>query len=161
MILEGTLLKPNMVLSGTTPQQASVDEVAEHTVRVFRSRCRLRCRASCSCPGGQSDEQATARLNAMNQRAAPVAAVLLVRPGAAGAGAQGVERRGREPRRRAGTRPARAPGSTARPLGDYKPEMESAGPPEPSWARRNERRAVASVDARSARSAAGCACSSA
>ena len=42
VILEGTLLKPNMVLSGTgCPVQAGVQEVAEATVRCFRrSRAR-------------------------------------------------------------------------------------------------------------------------
>src|SRR6266511_4909912 len=67
--LEGTLLKPNMVLSGyTCRQQASVDEVAEKTIKCFRTG------VPASVPGivflsvGQTDEDATAHLDAINKR---------------------------------------------------------------------------------------------
>lgn len=65
--LEGTILKPNMVISGTDcPQQAGVEQVAEMTVS-----CLKRCVPSavpgiCFLSGGQSDEAATAHLSAMN-----------------------------------------------------------------------------------------------
>jgi fructose-bisphosphate aldolase class I len=66
--LEGTLLKPNMVLSGySCPQQASVEEVAEATVRCFRRAVPAAVPGIVFLSGGQSDELATAHLNAMNR----------------------------------------------------------------------------------------------
>jgi fructose-bisphosphate aldolase class I len=66
--LDGTLLKPNMVLSGySCPQQASVQEVAEATVRCFRATVPAAVPGIVFLSGGQSDELATAHLNAMNQ----------------------------------------------------------------------------------------------
>ena len=65
--LEGTLLKPNMVLSGKDcPQQASVEEVAEATLRCFRRTVPAAVPGIVFLSGGQSPEQATAHLNAMN-----------------------------------------------------------------------------------------------
>lgn len=65
--LEGALLKPNMVLSGKDcPQQASVQEVAEATVRCFRRTIPSALPGIVFLSGGQSDEVATANLNAMN-----------------------------------------------------------------------------------------------
>ena len=113
----GTLLKPNMVLSGyECPQQASDDEVADMTIaRVpvrgagggARHRVPVRRperRAGHRPP--QRDEPA---------RPAPVAAVVLVRPRAPGAGAQGVGRRGRQARGRPAARTPSGPASTASP----------------------------------------------
>jgi fructose-bisphosphate aldolase class I len=66
--LEGTLLKPNMVLSGYgCSAQASVQEVAEATVRCFRNNVPAAVPGIVFLSGGQSDEDATAHLNAMNQ----------------------------------------------------------------------------------------------
>jgi len=66
--LEGTLLKPNMVLSGySCRQQASVQEVAEATVRCFRATVPAAVPGIVFLSGGQSDELATAHLNGMNQ----------------------------------------------------------------------------------------------
>jgi len=66
--LDGTLLKPNMVLSGyTCSQQASVDEVAEASVRCFRATVPAAVPGIVFLSGGQSDELATAHLNAMNK----------------------------------------------------------------------------------------------
>ena len=66
--LDGTLLKPNMVLSGYgCPQQASVEEVAEATVRCFRATVPAAVPGIVFLSGGQSDELATAHLNAMNR----------------------------------------------------------------------------------------------
>jgi fructose-bisphosphate aldolase class I len=66
--LEGTVLKPNMVVSGKKcAKQAGVQEVAEATIRVLK-RC-----VPCAVPGiaflsgGQSDLDATAHLDAMNR----------------------------------------------------------------------------------------------
>jgi fructose-bisphosphate aldolase, class I len=67
--LEGMLLKPNMVLSGyECPQRASTDEVAEATIRCFRERVPAAVPGVVFLSGGQSDEDATAHLSAMNAR---------------------------------------------------------------------------------------------
>lgn len=66
--LEGMLLKPNMVLSGKDcPQQASVQEVAEATVRCMKRVVPAAVPGLVFLSGGQSDQQATEHLNAMNQ----------------------------------------------------------------------------------------------
>jgi fructose-bisphosphate aldolase class I len=67
VFLEGMLLKPSMVLSGKScPQQASVDEVAEATVRCFRRVIPAAVPGIVFLSGGQSARQATEHLNAMN-----------------------------------------------------------------------------------------------
>ncbi len=65
--LEGTILKPNMVLSGTTcATQAGVEEVAEQTVKCLKRAVPSAMPGICFLSGGQSDEDATAHLSAMN-----------------------------------------------------------------------------------------------
>jgi fructose-bisphosphate aldolase class I len=65
---EGLLLKPNMVLSGyECKQQASDTEVAERSVRCYRWTVPAAVPGIVFLSGGQSDEQATARLNEMNK----------------------------------------------------------------------------------------------
>ena len=65
--LEGTILKPNMIVSGKKcAKQAGVEEVAEKTVRCFRSAVPAAVPGIVFLSGGQSDEDATAHLNAMN-----------------------------------------------------------------------------------------------
>jgi fructose-bisphosphate aldolase, class I len=65
--LEGMLLKPNMVLSGKeASEQASVEEVAQLTVRCLRSAVPAAVPGIVFLSGGQSAELATAHLNAMN-----------------------------------------------------------------------------------------------
>ena len=67
VVLEGTLLKPNMVISGKgCPTQASVDEVAEATVRCFRRVIPAAVPGIVFLSGGQSAVLATKHLNAMN-----------------------------------------------------------------------------------------------
>jgi fructose-bisphosphate aldolase class I len=67
VLLEGMLLKPNMVLSGKScPQQASVDEVAAATVRCFLRTVPAAVPGIVFLSGGQSAELATEHLNAMN-----------------------------------------------------------------------------------------------
>jgi fructose-bisphosphate aldolase class I len=69
IFLPGTLLKPNMVLSGyDAPVQASVEEVADETIDTFRWTVPAAVPGIVFLSGGQSDEDATAHLNAMNQR---------------------------------------------------------------------------------------------
>ena len=64
---EGMLLKPNMVLSGyESPQQASHEQVAEETIRCFKRHVPAAVPGIVFLSGGQSDEDATANLNAMN-----------------------------------------------------------------------------------------------
>jgi fructose-bisphosphate aldolase, class I len=65
--IEGTLLKPNMVLSGyDASNRAGVDEVAEWTLKCFYKHVPAAVPGIVFLSGGQSDEDATAHLNAMN-----------------------------------------------------------------------------------------------
>ena len=73
--LEGSLLKPNMVLSGkSATNRASSGEVAEKTVACFKRAVPSAVPGVVFLSGGQSDEEATVNLNAINQRAAAVGA---------------------------------------------------------------------------------------
>jgi fructose-bisphosphate aldolase class I len=68
VVLEGILLKPNMVLSGKeSPKQASVQEVAEATVRCLKRVVPAAVPGIVFLSGGQTDQQATEHLNAMNK----------------------------------------------------------------------------------------------
>ncbi len=68
VMLEGTILKVNMVLSGKDcPEQADRDEVAESTILCLKSAVPAVLPGIVFLSGGQSDEDATAHLNAMNQ----------------------------------------------------------------------------------------------
>jgi fructose-bisphosphate aldolase class I len=72
VLLEGMLLKPSMVLSGSQcPRQAGVPEVAEATLRCFRRVVPAAVPGIVFLSGGQRDEVATAHLNAMNATAGP------------------------------------------------------------------------------------------
>ena len=65
----GTLLKPNMVLSGyEAADRASAEEVAEVTLECFYKHVPAAVPGIVFLSGGQSDEDATAHLNAMNAR---------------------------------------------------------------------------------------------
>jgi len=65
--LEAIILKPNMVVSGKdATEQAGVEEVAERTVRCLRRSVPAAVAGICFLSGGQSPEQATEHLNAMN-----------------------------------------------------------------------------------------------
>ncbi|MCB1316605.1 MAG: fructose-bisphosphate aldolase class I, partial [Leptospiraceae bacterium] len=67
VVLENILLKPNMVISATDcPQQADVEAVARETVRCFRQVVPAAVPGIVFLSGGQSNELATAHLNAMN-----------------------------------------------------------------------------------------------
>jgi fructose-bisphosphate aldolase, class I len=67
--LPGSLLKPNMVLSGyDAAVQAAVDEVADKTLECFAARVPAAVPGIVFLSGGQSDEDATAHLDAMNKR---------------------------------------------------------------------------------------------
>jgi fructose-bisphosphate aldolase class I len=67
--LEGMILKPNMVLPGLAcPTQASVDEVADTTVKCLLRTVPATVPGITFLSGGQSAEMASVRLNAMNVR---------------------------------------------------------------------------------------------
>jgi fructose-bisphosphate aldolase, class I len=69
VILEGIILKPNMVLPGLTcPKQESVDEVTDATVKCLLRAVPAAVGGIAFLSGGQSCELASARLNAMNVR---------------------------------------------------------------------------------------------
>jgi fructose-bisphosphate aldolase class I len=66
--LEGTLLKPNFVINGKdAPEQASVEDVARYTIECFMRSVPPAVPGIVLLSGGQSGEDATAHLNAMNQ----------------------------------------------------------------------------------------------
>jgi fructose-bisphosphate aldolase, class I len=66
---EGLLLKTNMVVSGyDSADQADVDTVADMTIRALENTVPASVPGVVFLSGGMSDEDATARLNAMNQR---------------------------------------------------------------------------------------------
>jgi len=66
--LEGSVLKPSMVISGKKcARQAGVDEVAERTVRILKRTVPAAVPGVVFLSGGQSDEVATAHLDAMNK----------------------------------------------------------------------------------------------
>lgn len=68
VMLEGAVLKPNMVLPGKLSEtQANIDEVAEKTLKCFARSVPAAVPGIAFLSGGQSDEHATAHLNAMNQ----------------------------------------------------------------------------------------------
>jgi fructose-bisphosphate aldolase class I len=69
VVLEGIILKPNMVIPGSTcPKQDGVDEVADATVRCLLRAVPAAVPGIAFLSGGQSAELASARLNAMNVR---------------------------------------------------------------------------------------------
>jgi fructose-bisphosphate aldolase class I len=72
VMLEGMVLKPNMVLSGKDcPQQDDVEQVVDATVRCLLRTVPAAVPGIAFLSGGQSGEQASARLNAMHVRCGP------------------------------------------------------------------------------------------
>lgn len=66
--LEGMVLKPNMVVPGKkSGQRASVEEVAERTLKLLKNCVPPAVPGIAFLSGGQSDEEATAHLDAMNR----------------------------------------------------------------------------------------------
>jgi fructose-bisphosphate aldolase, class I len=65
---EGMILKPNMAISGKEAKtRAGVEEVAEKTIRLLKSCVPAAVPGIAFLSGGQSDEEATAHLDAMNR----------------------------------------------------------------------------------------------
>ena len=68
VVLEGIVLKPNMVISGTEASvRAGVDEVAQATVRCLKEHVPAAVPGIAFLSGGQTAEEATEHLNAMNK----------------------------------------------------------------------------------------------
>ncbi|MGB8364873.1 MAG: class I fructose-bisphosphate aldolase [Rhizomicrobium sp.] len=68
IFLEGMILKPNMVVPGKkAPKQASPDEVAAETLRLFKNCVPIAVPGIAFLSGGQSDVEATANLDALNR----------------------------------------------------------------------------------------------
>jgi fructose-bisphosphate aldolase class I len=66
--LEGMILKPNMAVPGKkSSRQASAEEVAEKTIRLLKNCVPAAVPGIAFLSGGQSDQEATAHLNAMNR----------------------------------------------------------------------------------------------
>jgi len=75
VVLEDTLLKPNMILSGKdAANRAGPEEVAENTVACFKRAVPAAVPGIVFLSGGQSDDEATTNLNAINQYAASAGA---------------------------------------------------------------------------------------
>ena len=71
--LVGTLLKPNMVLSGkSASDRAGAEEVAERTISCFKETVPAAVPGIVFLSGGQGDEESVVNLNAINQLAAKV-----------------------------------------------------------------------------------------
>ncbi|WP_375633442.1 MULTISPECIES: class I fructose-bisphosphate aldolase [unclassified Bartonella] len=66
VLLEGMILKPNMVIDGKDARKASVEEVAEKTIQVLKQTVPAAVPGIAFLSGGQSDQEATAHLSAMN-----------------------------------------------------------------------------------------------
>jgi len=68
VLLEGTILKPSMVVSGDKcPEQANVEDVAEATVSCLMNAVPASLAGIVFLSGGQSEIQATEHLNEMNK----------------------------------------------------------------------------------------------
>ncbi|XP_042010025.1 fructose-bisphosphate aldolase 5, cytosolic-like [Salvia splendens] len=67
VLLEGTLLKPNMVTPGSDSPKVSAEVIAEHTVRALRRTVPPAVPGIVFLSGGQSEEEATVNLSAMNK----------------------------------------------------------------------------------------------
>ncbi len=66
--LEGMVLKPNMVVAGKkSPKRATVEEAAEKTLKVLKACVPAAVPGIAFLSGGQSDQDATAHLDAMNK----------------------------------------------------------------------------------------------
>ncbi|CAN4103878.1 unnamed protein product [Withania somnifera] len=67
VLLEGTLLKPNMVTTGSDSAKVAAEVIAEYTVAVLHRTVPPALPGIVFLSGGQSEEEATVNLNAMNK----------------------------------------------------------------------------------------------
>ena len=68
VLLEAMVLKPSMVISGSDATAATVEEVALRTIRCLRNTVPAAVPGIAFLSGGQTDEDATAHLDALNRR---------------------------------------------------------------------------------------------
>ena len=75
VFLEGTLLKPSMIISGgSAANRAKPEEIAEQTIDCFKRSVPAAVTGVVFLSGGEADDSVTSNLNAINQRAAEVGA---------------------------------------------------------------------------------------
>ena len=75
VFLEGTLLKPSMIISGgAAANRAKPEEIAEQTIDCFKRSVPAAVTGVVFLSGGEADDSVTSNLNAINQRAAEVGA---------------------------------------------------------------------------------------
>ena len=119
------MLKPNMIVPGKKcAKQASVEEVAERTVKILKRCVPPAVPGIAFLSGGQSDEEATAHLNAMNASDdLPWPLTFSYGRALQARAAKSVERQGRECRR--GASRLRAPRADERAGRDGQVEAES------------------------------------
>ncbi|KAK4834166.1 hypothetical protein QYF36_018099 [Acer negundo] len=67
VLLEGTLLKPNTVTQGSESPKVTPEVIAEYTIRALHRTMALAVPAVVFLSGGQSEQEATHNLNAMNK----------------------------------------------------------------------------------------------
>ena len=68
VFLEGTVLKPNMIVPGKkSAHQVSPEQVAKETIRVFKQTVPVAVPGIAFLSGGQADVEATANLDAINK----------------------------------------------------------------------------------------------
>ncbi|KAK1549216.1 hypothetical protein Q3G72_017066 [Acer saccharum] len=67
VLLEGTLLKPNMVTPGSDSPKVAPEVIAEYTVTTLRRTVPPAVPGIVFLSGGQSEEEATVNLDAMNK----------------------------------------------------------------------------------------------
>jgi fructose-bisphosphate aldolase, class I len=125
--LEGMVLKPNMVIDGKAARKASVEEVAEKTVKCLKANVPASVAGIAFLSGGQSNEEATAHLSAMNAMGGlpwPLTFSYGRALQAAAIKAWGGRRENVAAGQRAFTHRARMNGLAA--LGDWRQELETA-----------------------------------
>ena len=133
--LEGMLLKPNMVLSGAKASpRAPADEVARQTVECFRRTVPAAMPGVVFLSGGQSDDEATVNLDAINRYAARVGGVPWQLSFSYGRGLQAAPQRAwsGKPEQVAAAQRAyhhRAKVTAAARMGTYSPAMEKEAVP--------------------------------
>jgi fructose-bisphosphate aldolase class I len=126
--LEAMLLKPNMVVAGMqSSRQASVQEVANATLRCLGRHVPAAVPGIVFLSGGQTDRMATAHLNAINRLSGPKPWKLSFSYGRALQDAGMVAWHGRDENREAGQQAFhhRARCNSAATRGDYTDEMET------------------------------------
>jgi fructose-bisphosphate aldolase class I len=133
--LEGMLLKPNMVLSGTKASpRAPAGEVARQTVECFRRTIPAAVPGVVFLSGGQSDDEATVNLDAINRYAAEIGGVPWQLSFSYGRGLQAAPQKAWSGKKEnvVGAQRAylhRAKVTAAARMGKYSPEMEKEAVP--------------------------------